>query len=223
VEKESFWSYPNNKQQNWITYRESIEFKQGLENLEKCKAILPISKALIIAVSLNLKKAAEISFDKKISNYDEVEIFLSDLGVYFFRDEERENLNFNINGDQYEGFFIIGSTPDNINDAIEKTRPNYADKNYHQKFGESMDFPKSSIEAFVESQKNGKKELVLNVSDDKLTDEEKAFLFFKLSSKNWEEEIQWLEKIISAVKEYSPKIYNEVIEQYRKKRFKNQF
>lgn len=218
--KEDFFSHPNNKQENWITYRDSIEFKRGLKNLEESDAFWPKSKALILAVALNIKKAAEITFDKHVP-YEEIEKILSDLGIYFFRDEERELIDLQKN-EIDNGRFIIGSTPNSIDEAIIKTRPFYADPNYDQKFGESMDFPQTSIDAFKKYRETYNQEVFIDKnSDERLTYEEKAFLFFRLSSENWESEIQWLEQIISAVKEYSPKIYREVMEEYSKSILKN--
>jgi len=209
--KEPIEQIPNNKQENWITYRESAEFKIGLKELENSKGILSCSKVIVLAVALNIKKAGLIDFDKFLESYEQIEDMLSNLGVFFTRDEAREHWNLKHNGDPYVGFFIIGSTPETIGEAMKNSKPFEGQENWDKNFGEAMDFPSSSIEAFVSKDKS-----LLPSEDekDKLTDEEKAFLFFKLSKDNWQVEIQWLEQIISAIKVYSPKIYNEVIDNY---------
>jgi hypothetical protein len=222
MKEESFFKYPNNKQENWVSYRDSIEFKRGLKELEEMSSVGSQSKVIILAVALNLKKAGGFYFNTETATHNDIEKMLSDLGVYFFRDiKDEERLKLRKDMYSHSGSYLIGSTAESIGDAMEARQFSHKDlKTRHKVYGEAMDFPKTSVEAFAERydlDKDDDKDTLIDVWDkdkDKLTDEERAFIFFRLSKDNWEEEIQWLEQIISGVKEYSPEIYKEVMMNY---------
>jgi hypothetical protein len=199
MSKESLSSYPNNKQENWIAYRESEEFRTGVKLLEEAKGIAPTSKALIMSVALNLKQAAE--FESSDRSQDEIEKMLSKLGVYFLRDEEWEEFS---QAPIPVLSYLIATTPDVLNKAINNTRPTF-DEHYGRNFGEAMEFPATSIDAWEYGEE------LLAPTDPRLTSEEKAFLFFRLSASDWEKEVEWLEQLIAGVKQYSPQIYNQVM------------
>jgi hypothetical protein len=206
---ESYRQYPNNKQENWVAYRESPEFIRGLKSLEESK-MLPQDKVLILSVALNLKKAT--LFDVA-STYDAhmLETMLSNLGIYYYQDPEADErlrqfaLTHNYPVPE-EKCYYIGSTPDNIIDAIRDARPMPDD---HAAFGRAMDFPETSIQAFEQFRQG--EDALMPIGSEAMTPEEQAFSFFRFSKDNFEEEVPWLEQIIAGTKEYSPAIYNEVI------------
>ncbi|MBU0650227.1 class I SAM-dependent methyltransferase [Patescibacteria group bacterium] len=83
-------------------------------------------------------------------------------------------------------------------------------ENLDQDFGELYAFPGTAIKAFTKGQDN-----VLNREDlpEHLKEQDWShFLTFKLSKNNWENEIQEVKKWADTVKKYSPKLYNEFIE-----------
>ncbi len=209
--KESLNSYPNNKNENWVGYRDSKEFKRGLEQLENMVFLVGQAKILILAVALNLKKASEFEFQPEVISEQQVESMLSDLGVYFYKDQQSTDrfnkflLDRGLEKDESIKY-LIGVSPDALNEAIDASHSSV-------NVGESMEYPATAIEAFQKYDETGGKS-VLPRDDTKRTDEEKAFSFFRMSVNNWEEEVKWLEQIIAGIKEYSPKIYQQVVVEY---------
>jgi hypothetical protein len=100
--------------------------------------------------------------------------------------------------------------------AIEHARPFPSNPSEDANFGKAMEFPESAIEAYGRYRESRKEGFLIDFEEPQLTEEEKAFSFFRLSSQNWEKEIEWLEQIIVGVKEYSPRIYEQVMEEHKK-------
>ncbi len=190
---ERFETYPNNRQENWITYRESPEFLSGIKKLEKLYEITHQAKVIILAVALNIKKAGEFEVSESEANYTEE--MLSELGVFFNRHSTHEEHGL------IETRFFIGATMEDLHEALDATG-----KGDHASFGKAMDFPVTAVEAYANESK-----LVQWGDWSRLTEEEKAFLFFRFSEEHFDEEVKWLEQIIAAVKRYSPTIYEEVM------------
>ncbi len=214
----NFESYPNNKSMNWIAYRETAEFKKGLNFLETTDLFVPQSKFIILATALNIKKASAIDlYDVDQVEIIEVENMLSNLGLYFSRDLAGEevvaeflNSTNPANDDEVNCFlYHIASTPEALLEASKHAVPFPPND---ELYGLSMDFPASAVKAYVNMRNNN--ESLLDSNDNRLSDEEKAFIFFRMSKDDWESEIAWLEQVIAAVKEYSPAIYDEVMEEY---------
>lgn len=222
---ESVHSYPNNRGENWIAYRESEPFKHGIKQLEECGGLVTANRALVLAVALNLKQAAILDLETEITSPETFEQTLSDLGVYFYRDLPVESYIERLRdteGPKGEhvpaAWYIIGTTPDTIGQAMEESRHLAEGAIDHRKFGEAMDFPATAVAAwqqYIDTRDNTK---LLDMDDGRLTDEEKAFRFFRFSKDSWEEEIQWLEQIIAGVKLYSPTIYQQVTTAYERRK-----
>jgi hypothetical protein len=103
-----------------------------------------------------------------------------------------------------EKTFIIAKNEENLN-LIKKAFETGDEK----LFGKAYGFPQTSIEAYL-----GKGEAI---DSNKLPEEIKqqdalAFSKFKLSKDNWQEELKTAQKWADAVKETSPKAYNEFME-----------
>ena len=189
--------YPNNKQENWVAYRESPEFLRGIKKLEEFYKINHQSKLIVLAVALNVKKAGVFNApDAEISYTEEM---LSELGLFFYEDlEGKEWLS--QHGWKGDTRYLIGATMSDLDEAIIASG-----KDDHIEFGRAMDFPETSVIAYTDKSK------LAPFDDPRLTDEEKAFRFFRFSDENFEEEVVWLEQIIAAIKHYSPAIYSEVM------------
>lgn len=219
MKEKMYESYPNNRQENWVGYRETESFKSGLEGLENIPGINNTHKMLILAVALNLKKATEFSIPPDLVEAHDIEKILSDLGIYFYRDTDankRIDKRLQESGHDEKDRFMyykIASTPDDLSEAIENAF--IINRDGHKAFGDSMEFPDTAIAAFQQYVKKGDTQALLPLDDVQLTEEERAFSFFRFSSENWEKEIQWLEQIIAGVKEYSPVLYNRIISDYR--------
>jgi hypothetical protein len=211
MNKEPIFSYPNNKQENWVSYRNSEKFKNAITDLENLSVLGPQSKVVILSVALNIKQAADFTILFDQISPDRVEQILSDLGVYFSRNPESEKneIEWNKRREGTFGCYVIGATPDAITEAVEAIESYPAD-DYHTKYGKAMEFPDTAIEAFNKSINTNNDELLL-WNEDLLTDEEKAFTFFRYSKDNWQKEVEFVEQIIDGIKEYSPKIYAEVM------------
>jgi hypothetical protein len=83
-----------------------------------------------------------------------------------------------------------------------------------------MGFPESAIQAYSEARKSENIDasgLLLPMEDYEmyLTEEERAFVFFRLSKENWLEEIEWIKQIITEIKKHSPEIYKQVVERVK--------
>lgn len=111
-------------------------------------------------------------------------------------------------------FYLIGASPDTIGEAMEQTLRFTEGYKDHEAFGEAMDFPSTAITAWQEFIDTDDGASLLSMNDERLTDEEKAFKFFRFSKEHWEDEVQWIEQIIAGVKMYSPKIYQQVMSSY---------
>jgi hypothetical protein len=216
---EKFNNIPNNKQETWITYRESKDFKDGVSALENVNSVNYQTKILILAVALNLKKASEFKVDSSRTDINEVQTLLSKLGLFFtVNTEANERINAFLshmsNAVTHEDIhFMIAATPKDLHEAMVHAQPIPDD---HESFGQAMEFPKSSIKAWNSYIDSNDESFLLSQDDPRLSDEEKAFLFFRLSANNWEQEIILVEQIIAGVKLYSPEIYSQVMTNYNK-------
>lgn len=221
---ESPHSYPNNRGENWISYRESESFKEGIKQLEEIDGLVSANRALVLAVALNLKQAAVVDLDMERTSPETFERTLSELGVYFYRDLPMERRMYvqNFKDEKYEdvpiAWYTIGASSDAIGQAMEESRRFAEEVIDHRKFGEAMDFPPTAVDAWEQFVRTRDKKKLLDIDDEQLTDEERAFTFFRLSKDNWEEEIRWVEQIIAAVKMYSPAIYDQIITEYEKRK-----
>jgi len=214
---ESVNSYPNNRQENWIRYRESETFKEGVKKLEEFEALAPHDKIIILAVALNLKKAGVIDLYPTYGSPGTLEEIFSSLGTYFYRSAEMEEWtrewerSHGVIEEVSIACYAIGASPDALAEAMKVTSRAKPQEDYVRAFGRTMEYPLSAVEAFGASTATRDDDHLLDFDDSRLTQEEKAFSFFRLSKAHWEEEIQWLEQIIAGVKQYSPKIYEQVM------------
>lgn len=214
MSKESFFSYPNNKQENWVAYRNSERFKNAITDLEILPDLSAQSKVVILSVALNIKQAGEFTIPFNQTTPNHVEQILSDLGIYFSHNSEIEKREIEWNkriGGTF-GSYLIGATPDAISEAMTAVE-SYSDDDYHIKLGKAMEFPDTAIVAFDEYMSTNYSPLLLS-DESLLTEEEKAFSFFRYSKNNWHKEVEFVEQIIHGIKEYSPRIYDEVMSKH---------
>lgn len=89
----------------------------------------------------------------------------------------------------------------------------------NEEIGRALGYPESAVDAFIKGE-------VLDIGEDlkSLTKEERKalkeeevfkFLTFGLSKNNWREELELVRRYQKAIKEKSPKIYNEIIKTRR--------
>jgi hypothetical protein len=200
---ESFGSHNKNP----YGHLESPEFKKGVETLETIDEIGWQSKIIILATALNLKPASLIEFRGHPEERKKIIEMFRDLGLFFSENEDKAEEYYE---DDHLLTFRIGSTAANLAEA----KMVHVSDNRH--FGTSMGFPATSVEAYSRWQENKKENDLLMPQKEYhkvLTKEEDKFVFFRLSKEHYEEEIEWVEQIIAAVKQYAPRLYEEVISQ----------
>ena len=214
---ENFKSKKTSKNENWIAYRESKEFKSGLNSLENEPFLNSHKKIIILAVALDLKKAGEFDVNNDYIQLEEMQQMLSNLGIFYYRNNEaRERIekfldSCTSNSPQYDStHYLIGSTQESLDEAIVHAQPI---PDSHELYGLAMEFPESAVISYSKWREGGEVRLIES-GDSRLTDEENAFMFFRLSEDNWQEEIIWLEQIIAGVKLYSPAIYKQVMDSF---------
>lgn len=192
--------------ENWISYRESEKFKNAVTALEELEGLTNSDKISILATALDLKPAGMIHFFKKVEESHITQI-LSDLGLFFMPYENEAKAN----PDLVE--YIIGNSPENIAE-VQEALPVLE---HDESFGAAMGYPTTAIAAYGSYVKTGDASEVLPMSayHEHLTEEERKFLFFRLSRDNYEKEIEWLEQLIAAVKLYAPHLYEDVMKQNR--------
>lgn len=197
-----------NHGENPFSYMESPKFKEAVHKLESLTGLLPRSKALILVTALDLKPATEFEFSGSPQEKAELIDTLSNLGLYFFENEEKTKFCESI-GKHGVQTFTIGNTPEHIGAGMAAT----VDDNEH--FGLAMGFPETAVDAYSSGNGGYNNDLLLRREELKniLTDEERKFLFFRLSKESYEKEVEWIEQIIAAVKQHSPEIYNQVMKE----------
>lgn len=189
-----------NREENPFGYFETEKFKNAVRKLEESHEIIPQHKANVLAVALDLKPAGTIdTLPLSEGQIERINQMLSELGL-FFSDGNIESHNLH--------YFVFGNTPETIADAMQVMfRGGEDDEGY----GRAMGFPESAIDAY--SRKTDGDSLLEHEEKERLlTDEEKKFLGFRLSRENYEQEIEWVEQMIAAVKKYSPKIYSQIMQ-----------
>jgi hypothetical protein len=210
--------YPNNKLENWIAYRESPEFKRGIKSLEDLKGRYgPSWKITILAVALNVKKAASVEYIRD-EDSEQIERVFSDLGIFFNRDKEwseRYLKRFPDIGPLEDIKYQVGATQEDLEEIMRLEGVFGEVEISNLEYGRALDYPETAVKAYAEYGETGNADLLLNIYDPRITEDEQAFTNSRLSEANWEEEIQWREQIMAATLEYSPKIYNEMIESFQ--------
>lgn len=210
--------YPNNKFEHWIAYRESPEFLRGIKSLEDLKGYSPNWKVGLLAVALNIKKGSSVPYIKK-ADCNQIEQVMSDLGIFFNRDEQmgqRYLRKFPDSGPlDTEVLYQVGATQEDLEEVM-RVDGVFGDTDLStSEYGRAMDYPETAVLAYERAQETGDNESLLNIYDPRITEDEQAFTNSRLSEENWEEEIQWREQIMAGVLEYSPKLYTEVIEDFQ--------
>ena len=214
---ENFEQYPNNKLENWIAYRESPEFLQGIKALEDLEGYSSYHKALLLAVALNLKKGASLEFPDTIDTA-RVEQIMSGLGIFFHRDDAwKERFSERRPGQRIPNYHMyqVGASMEDVAEVMRVdgvSEEEFSDEEY----GRAMDFPETAVTAYGQYVQTGDEKLLLPLFDPRLTAEEQAFTNSRLSEANWEEEIQWREQLMAGVLEHSPKIYSDIIDDFEK-------
>jgi hypothetical protein len=112
-------------------------------------------------------------------------------------------------------WYQVGATEEDFSEVMRVDRV-FGDTNISStEYGRAMDYPETAVQAYEQYQMTEDKSLLVPIYDPRLTDEEIAFTNSRLSEANWEEEILWREQLMAGVLEYSPKIYNEIIENFQ--------
>lgn len=206
-----------NHSENQFGYYESKKFKSAVKKLELLTGITSQAKVQILAVALDLKPAAEMDLHTNRENVEHFTNILSELGLFFFEDTVATQMirdSSEQNGHNFEEnpatVFVIGNTPETI--AIAREIP-AAHVSEHKKFGLAMGYPDTAVQAFTEAFSTNNFDVLLTKEEETnlLTEEEKKFLYHRLSKKEYAKEIESTEQIIVAVKKYSPKIYEQVM------------
>ena len=207
----------------WIERRESPEFARGIKMLEDYYGFSSHDKIVVLSTALELKKASEVSVIGETQGLDAVERMLSDLGVLWKIDEHMtavlEEMYASMHTCPLEKArqYVIANSEEALTEALHAMPRESVD---HAKLGSAMELPRTAVDAFGKYVANKNEESVLDPEKSELTEEEKAFLFFRLSKDSWMDEIEWIEQIIAGVKEYSPKIYEQVMNAHTMRRMR---
>ncbi|CAN5680584.1 hypothetical protein BH11PAT2_BH11PAT2_07770 [soil metagenome] len=194
-----------NYQGNQFAYRETPKFKNAVHELEQFDELGNQNRIVILATALDLKPASLIGI--KITDNEvrhRLERILSDLGVFFQENPAPH--------DSSVSHIVIGGTPETIATAIENTRAGATD----EQFGSAMGFPDTAIDSYSNDNvfdDSLSKDLVLSQDEmrKKLTAEERKFSFFRFSKGHYEKEVEWIEQIAAATKEYAPILYEKIM------------
>lgn len=189
--------------------RERIE---GIEN-----ALIDIQDKIdMILILKDLKPASDISLyseewlegeeEKEINSkkIEEIKSLLKKNGLLYEPFEEK-TIDWYVDKDgqkvRKEKKFIIAKNEENLN-LIKKA----LETGDEELFGRAYGFPQSAIEAYL-----GKRKIIdSNKLSGKIKQQDAlAFSKFKLSKDNWQEELKKAKEWADAIKETSPKIYNE--------------
>lgn len=185
---------------------------QYIEQLEKFPTINSQGKFLILATYLGLKPVSEFqtsfidtkSTGEKIpgEKYRKIiEEMLDGLNLYHSYATEWDP-----NDDSFISFHFLVSRDQDTLDNVKYFEPDIQVRDKIQ--GESFGFPKTAINGYLN------KDFLENY-ESLLTEEDKKFLFFRLSKNNWKEEIEWLREMINKIKEISPEIYQQILNSKR--------
>jgi hypothetical protein len=186
--------------------KESIE-SGAIKKLEDLSVLVgPHAKLLILAVYLNLKPASvfQTQFSEKPNEtLDEVRNILNGLGIF---SKVTTTEHFKDSSNLVSLYFAISKDEK----VLEKIAVGVRNSEYHKKQGEYFGFPRSATKAYADEE-------LLDTNPDTLpeeiTNEDKKFLFFRLSKQDWRDEIVWLRKIEDAVKALSPVIHEQIMKQ----------
>ncbi|MDD4803829.1 MAG: hypothetical protein PHN69_01520 [Candidatus Pacebacteria bacterium] len=181
---------------------------QYIEQLEKFSTISPQGKFLILVTYLGLKPVSEfqthfINISENEEKYRKVvEEMLDGLNLYHSYATE-----WDIEGNPFISFHFLISKEQNLLDNLKYFE---LDKQARDKTqGESFGFPKTAVDGYLNND-------LLENYESLITEEDKKFLFFRLSKKGWREEIEWLREMIKKIKEISPEIYLQVLNRDKK-------
>jgi hypothetical protein len=182
---------------------ESIE-GQAIKKLEEAHFVGLESKMLILATFLDFKPLSEISvkespveIEKSVSELFKI---LDELGLYHDVDPsfaiKSNSIHYLISKDRQkiEDFRNFINNPDVNNSS-----------SWHRKRAILFGFPETAI-SDIDSEDLFKTTEI----PEEVTDDERNFLFFRLSRKSWRVEIEWLRKIMYEIKRISPLIYKEI-------------
>jgi len=197
---ENFGNYRGNQ----FAYRESVKFKNAIQGLEQLDELTTQDRVLILATALDLKPASVVVIKKEnFRLHDRLLDTLSDLGLFFSESESPHNAD--------AICITIGGTPVTIGTAMENVFTT------DEAFGASMGFPNTAVHAYSQADLDGgspnEKLLSWKETREQLTPEEQRFLFFRLSKDNYKDEVELVEQIIAATKEYTPRLYEKVMTQ----------
>lgn len=110
------------------------------------------------------------------------------------------------------GSYVVARDEAVMTELLELFSRKGLDSNAHQRIGELLGYPKSAVDAYIDTLHGGESAQLSEAErwrDFGLHDGE--FLFFNPSREHWKEEKRWLDRIVRTLKEYTPDLYEKIL------------
>ncbi|MFA6436690.1 MAG: hypothetical protein WC242_01040 [Candidatus Paceibacterota bacterium] len=191
-----------------INSREIFIQPETLRELEGATELMVQSKIALLAVILDIKPASFIETD--LIHPEEVLLAKKHIEELFSRcglAHKENSVDY-----QNEPFVSLGYIVARTQEFLEKVQDAQDHQGemskYHNAFGKALGIPDSAVDGFVSGKKLSQDEI-----RDKLTREERAFVFFMPSIEGWESEMGIVRNLAAKVKEISPVLYAQALSQ----------
>lgn len=192
-----------------IASREIFIQPETLRELESATELTLQSRIDILAVILDIKPASLVCTD--LIQPGQVPLVKERINELF----SRFNLVYKWSGVDYQNepfaslWYNVAKTPEFL-ERIQDAQDHKNINEYHDTLGKALGIPDSAVEGFVGGKKLSESEI-----RDKLTREERAFMFFIPSVDGWESEVEIIRNLAAKIKEVSPVLYAGALSQVK--------